>query len=95
MKYWYAKHYLVRITDDGKIDIKVFTSSADLKTYCNSIFKSNFKTVKSIYDFVRLYNPLGDFEIFHHNDILKMIEFILNHDGITNALKLTAIKELF
>lgn len=95
MKYWYAKYYLVRITDDGKIDIKVFTSSADLKTYCNSIFNGNFKTIKSLYDFVRLYNPLGDFEIFHANDLLKMIEFILNHDSITDALKITAIKELF
>lgn len=94
MKYWYASYYLVRITN-GKLDIKVFTSSADLKTYCNSIFNGNFKTIKSLYDFVMLANPLGHFEIFHANDILKMTEFILNYDGITDDLKLTALKELF
>lgn len=94
MKYWYASYYLVRITN-GKLDIAVFESSDTLKGYCNSIFKGNFKTIKSLYDFFMLANPLGHFELFHANEVLKMIEFILNYDGVTDDLKLTALKELF
>lgn len=95
LKHYYAKYYLVRTTEDGAIHFKAFETASALKFYCNNIFKEDFKTIKSLYDFVRLYNPLGDFEIFHANDILKMTEFILNHDGITDDLKLTALKELF
>lgn len=95
LKNYYSKYYLVRTTEDGTIHLKAFETASDLKVYCNNIFKEDFKTVKSIYEFVQFVNQLGDFELFTADKALELIDFILNCDGITDAVKLTALKELF
>lgn len=95
LKYYYAKYYLIQVTEDGKIYIKYFETASDLKAYCNELFKGDFKTVKSIYEFVRFFHPLGDFELFAVRDILSLVDFILTYDGVTDAVKLTALKDLF
>lgn len=94
LKHYYAKYYLVKITD-GEIYLKYFETASDLKVYCTDIFKEDFKTVKSIYEFVQFVNPLGDFELFTADKALELIDFILNCHAVTDAVKLKALKELF
>lgn len=94
LKYHYIKYYLVKITDDGEIYIKYFKTASDLKAYCNELFKCDFKTVKSIYEFVRLAHTLEYFWLFADKDLLVLVDYILNC-SVTDAVKLTALKELF
>lgn len=95
LRHYYAKYYLLQVTEDGAMYIRAFETVSDLKLCCNGLFKSEFKTVSSIYDFVRFANPLGDFELFEVKDILSLVAFILNYDGVTDAVKLTTLKDLF
>lgn len=95
LKHYYAKYYLLQVTENGEVYIKAFETASDLKVYCTDIFKEEFKTVKSIYEFVRFANPRGDFELFASKDILSLVDLILSYHCVTDSVKLTALKELF